>query len=85
METLGYDKNKMDMILKQMLGDEFIDSFAVDLPKLAQIQIFIKTTDEFIWCDRFLGRDKASEHLGGLGYTDISVIAAKDIKGEWIL
>ena len=68
------------IIFKQMLGDEFITFLAIDLPQIDHILIFVKTTKEFIWGDRFAD-DPAWDYLESLGYMDIRIIAAKEIEG----
>jgi len=67
-----------------MLGSEFLESFAVDLPQIYQIQVFVKTVNEFTWGDRFYMEDPAHDYLDGLGYTNISIVAAKEINGRWM-
>ena len=79
-----YDKEKMDDIFRQMLDDEFIASFAVDLPQIKKIQVFVKTTNEFIWGNRF-DDDPAWDYLHELGYTKIHICAACEIQGSWVI
>ena len=77
---MNFDKDKMGTIFKNMLGDEYITFFPIDMTQIKQIQIFVKTTAEFIWGERFID-DPAWDYLHGLGYTDIALIAAKEVKG----
>ena len=81
MNKLKYDKEKLEMILKQMLEDEFITFLAIDMPQIEQIQIFVKTTNEFIWGERFGNDDPAYNYLESLNYSHIVLIASKEIKG----
>ena len=79
-----YNNIEMKNVLKQMLGTEFIDLFEVNIPQIKHIQVFVKTTDEFIWGERFGMDDPAYDYLENLGYTKISIIAAKEIEGRWL-
>lgn len=74
------NKEKLNILLVEMLGEEFIDFFVIDISELQQIEIFVKTTSEFIWGERF-SDDLVYDYLGYLGYTHISVIASTSIKG----
>ena len=78
-----YNKEKFEEICKRMLGDEFVTSFAVDFPQIKRIQVFVKTTTEFIWGDRF-GSNPAYDYLDELGYTHMGISAAREIEGGWI-
>ena len=77
-----YDKDKMETILKQMLGDEFITAFTADLFQIGKIHVFVKTVNDFIWCERFPEDDPAYDYLTELGYIDILIIAAREIRSE---
>ena len=75
-----YDENKLTHILREMLGDTFITHKVIDLPQADHILVFVKTSEEFIWGDKF-GQTAADDYLEHLGYSDIRFIAAKEIEG----
>lgn len=79
-----YDKTEMEEILRHMLAEEFLSFFEIDLPQIKHIQIFVKTTNEFVWGDRFGVEDAAYDYLEDLGYTKIHITAAKEIHGGWL-
>ena len=77
---LKIDKTKLEEIFTNMLGEEFITLFTIDMPQIRHIMVFVKTTIEFIWGDRFTD-DPAWDYLYELGYRQIDLIASKEIKG----
>ena len=78
-----YNKSMLETILRQMLGNEFITFFIIDLPRAKQVTLFVKTSKEFVWGDKF-DDDPAWDYLEECGYTSISIIATKELKGgEW--
>ena len=74
-------KDKLKSIILDMIGDEFINLCIIDLPQVKHIQVFIKTTKDFIWSERFIKNDLLYLYLEELGYTRIDITSAKEIKG----
>ena len=76
------DKVKLKSLLKDLLGEEYVTHLLIDLPQIHQVQIFIKTKDEFIWGERFEDEeDVVWNYLESLGYTDIDLVASTAIQG----
>ena len=71
-----YNKTRMESILRQMLGNELITYFIIELPRAKQVTLFVKTSEEFVWGDKF-DDDPAWDYLEECGYSSISIIATR--------
>ena len=80
-EQKPLDREKLRKILQEQAKDLFVDMFVIDLPSEGHLKVFVKTTEEFIWEDRYVGNDPAWDYLDSLEYRDINIISAKEMKG----
>ena len=80
-EQKPLDREKLRKILQEQAKDLFVDMFVFDFPEEGHIRVFVKTTEEFIWQDKYIGNDTAWDYLDSLNYKETSIIAAKGMKG----
>ncbi|MCL2015161.1 MAG: hypothetical protein FWG68_02815 [Defluviitaleaceae bacterium] len=80
-EQKPLDREKLRKILQEQAKDLFVDMFVFDFPSEGIITVFVKTTEEFIWQDTYIGNDLAWDYLDSLNYKSTNIISAKGMKG----
>jgi len=84
-----YDLDKVRELIIESIGDQFVDFYVMDIPKMCLRRIIIKTREEMDWHDDVvdLGKDKVSpyfDELFPLGAPAYPIYTTLGLKGGFV-